>query len=84
MFTREGFDAIPAVPEEIEVPFKKSRRVIAGLCTLDDNFTDKGDIIPTPHTDPFKAYDSITRIRKIADFLIPLHSERVLTAEYLP
>ena len=70
--------------QSVSVSTEKGEAVIVGLCTLDDNFTDKGDIIPTPHTNPLEAYDSITRIRKIADFIIPLHSERAVTAEYLP
>ena len=70
--------------QSVSVATEKGEAVIVGLCTLDDNFTDKGDIIPTPHTDPLKAYDSIGRIREIADIIIPLHSERAATAEYLP
>ena len=64
--------------QSVSITTEQGEVVIAGFCTLDDNFSDKGDIIPGPHVDPFKAYDSIIKIKNLADVLIPLHSQSVL------
>lgn len=70
--------------QSVSITTEQGEVVIAGFCTLDDNFSDKGDIIPGPHVDPFKAYDSIIKIKNMADILIPLHSQRVMNVKSLP
>jgi N-acyl homoserine lactone hydrolase len=67
--------------QSVSVSTQRGRLVIAGFCTLDDNFADKGDTIPGIHVDPLASYDSIMKIRKMADIIIPLHSERALSVK---
>lgn len=64
--------------QSVSVLTEDGKAVIAGFCALDDNFSDKGDTIPGIHVDPLACYESMARIRKMADVIIPLHSERAL------
>jgi N-acyl homoserine lactone hydrolase len=64
--------------QSVSIPTRQGRVTIAGFCTLDDNFGDKGDTIPGIHVDSLACYDSMIKIRKSADIVIPLHSERTL------
>jgi N-acyl homoserine lactone hydrolase len=64
--------------QSVSVLTQRGRAVIAGFCALDDNFADKGDTIPGIHVDALACYDSMIKIRKMADSIIPLHSERAL------
>jgi len=70
--------------QSVSITTEQGEAVITGFCVLDDNFSGKADIIPGPHVDPLKAYDSIVKLRKMADMLIPLHSQRLLNVESLP
>ena len=70
--------------QSVSVTTQQGRVVIAGFCTIDDNFSDKGDIIPGIHIDPLESYESLIKIRKIADIIIPLHSERILNVKSIP
>jgi len=54
--------------------------IISGLCTIRENFeppppvSDTMSVIfPTIHTNVLEAYDSLMKIKKIADILLPLH-----------
>lgn len=70
--------------QSVSVTTEQGEAVITGFCVLDDNFSDKGDIISAPHVDPFKSYDSIVQIKKIAERIIPLHSQSLLTVKSIP
>ena len=70
--------------QSVSVTTEQGEAVITGFCALDDNFSDTGDIIPGPHVDPFKCYDSMIKVREIADIIIPLHSQRLLNVERIP
>lgn len=70
--------------QSVSIATEKGKIVIAGFCSLDDNFSDKGDIVPGIHTDIFKAYDSMAKIRGLGATIIPLHSERILGVEVIP
>lgn len=70
--------------QSICVNTEAGKAVIVGFCSIDDNFGQGGDIVPGLHTDPLKAYDSIIKIRKIADIIIPSHSERVAGIKSIP
>lgn len=67
----------------VSVETRNGTYVIAGFCSLDENFGDKDDpaspvILPGICIDPLKAYDSIIKVKKIADHIIPIHSDRFL------
>ncbi|OGP62373.1 MAG: hypothetical protein A2170_16105 [Deltaproteobacteria bacterium RBG_13_53_10] len=70
--------------QSVSVRTDRGNIVISGFCALDENFGEKGDIIPAPHVDPLKAYDSIVRLRKIADMILPLHSQRLVNMKSIP
>jgi glyoxylase-like metal-dependent hydrolase (beta-lactamase superfamily II) len=70
--------------QSVSVSTVQGKAVIIGFCSIDENFTKEGDIVPGLHTDPLKAYDSIVKIRKIADILLPCHSGRFLGAASIP
>lgn len=70
--------------QSVSIGTEGGKKVICGFCSLDDNFSDKGDIVPGIHTDIFKAYDSMVRIRGLGGTIIPLHSERFLSMESIP
>ena len=65
---------------------QKGRTVIAGFCSLDENFGDKNNmaspiVLPGICIDPLKAYESIMKVKKIADYIIPIHSDRFLNVD---
>lgn len=70
--------------QSVAVTTEQGKVVIAGFCAIDENFSPQGDIIPGMHIDPLQAYDSLVRIRKIADMILPLHSQRLAHTESIP
>ena len=70
----------------VAVDTDKGTGVIAGFCSLDENFGDEQDlsspiVLPGICIDPLKAYDSILKVKEMADFIIPTHSERFLNMD---
>lgn len=70
--------------QSVVVNTGEGKAVIAGYCTIDENFSEQGDIIPAGHVDPIKTYESNIRVRNIADIIIPIHSPRFLTVKSIP
>ncbi len=70
--------------QSVSIATEQGKVVIAGFCSLDENFSEKGDIVPGIHSDILKAYDSMARIRSLGDTFIPLHSERILGVKSIP
>ncbi|MCK4794362.1 MAG: N-acyl homoserine lactonase family protein [Desulfobacteraceae bacterium] len=70
--------------QSVAVATEQGKVVICGLCTIDENFSAEGDIITGIHTNPYEAYDSIVKIRKIADSILPLHSQSLLHTISVP
>ena len=70
--------------QSVSITTEQGEVVITGFCALDDNFNDKEDIIGAPHIDPIKAYESMIRVRKMADIIIPLHSQRIRGVKSIP
>jgi glyoxylase-like metal-dependent hydrolase (beta-lactamase superfamily II) len=65
--------------QSVAVTTEQGNVVICGMCTIDENFVPEGDIvIPGMHANPFQAYDSMVKIKEIADTVFPLHSQRLL------
>ncbi|MBI2854086.1 MAG: N-acyl homoserine lactonase family protein [Chloroflexi bacterium] len=66
--------------QSVGVKTKKGLAVISGLCSIRENFEPSlpsfsGMTVnpPSTHVNPLDAYDSLVRIKKIADIVVPLH-----------
>ena len=71
--------------QSVAVTTEQGKVVICGMCTIDENFAIEGAIIiPGMHSSPFEAYDSMVKIRKIADTILPLHSQSLQYTESIP
>ena len=65
--------------------------IISGLCTVRENFEPPASlnitmpvIIPALHTSPFDAYDSLLRIKEMADIVVPAHDPEYLQKSSIP
>jgi len=71
--------------QSVVVGTGRGKALICGMCTIDDNFAyGETIIIPGMISDPFKAYDSMVKIRETADIILPLHSQRLLNTTSVP
>jgi len=70
--------------QSVSIATDQGKVVIAGCCSVDDNFRDEGDIVPGIHSDIFKAYDSMVKIRSLGGTLIPPHTERYVNVDSIP
>ena len=66
--------------QSVSVKTLQGNAVIAGLCSIQENFEppplvrqNSPVITPGMHTNPLDAYDSVTRIKEIADIVVPVH-----------
>jgi len=66
--------------------------IIAGLCSILDNYNPPAlpdgkmvpVIAPAIHTDVFEAYDSLIRIKDMADIILPIHDPAFLMKNVIP
>jgi len=73
----------------VAVQTSRGNTIIAGLCTIKDNFYPPPEVrtffpeamTPGIHTNAVEAYDSLIKIKKIADVVLPLH-EKSLEDKY--
>lgn len=70
--------------QSVSITTERGRVVIAGFCSIDENFGEEGVIVPGLHTDPLGAYDSIIKVKRIADVILPCHSGRYLGVVSIP
>ena len=71
--------------QSVAVNTAKGRAIITGFCCNDKNFPASGPAIaPGVHIDLTQAYDSIQKIKKMADILIPLHDLSVGRMKSIP
>lgn len=75
--------------QSIVVETAKGKAVITGCCCIRQNFEPPKElgvqVIPTGiHVDLFKCYDSLLKIKKIADIIIPLHDGEFLKVDKIP
>jgi len=63
--------------QSVSIDTEKGKVVIAGFCSLDENFDERGYIVSGINFDPFKAYESMIKTKEKSDILIPLHSQRL-------
>jgi len=76
--------------QSVAVTTVKGTAIICGLCTIKDNFYPLGDltgagvITPGIHTNAIDAYDSVKRIKELADIPIPLHDKEYAYNRTIP
>jgi N-acyl homoserine lactone hydrolase len=71
--------------QSVAVNTAKGRAVITGFCCNDKNFPARGPAVaPGVHINLAEAYDSIQKIRRLADILIPIHDLTVGRRRCIP
>ncbi len=71
--------------QSVSVNTSAGRAVITGFCCNDQNFPPNAPAItPGVHTDALAAFDSIRKIRDMADILIPLHDLSIGARKKIP
>ncbi len=63
--------------QSVAVATAKGKAVICGACSLQENFACTSDLAevaaPGIHMDPIQGYESLLRVKREADIIIPLH-----------
>ena len=60
--------------QSIVVNTKKGKAVITGFCCNDQNFPASGPCVPPGvHLNLMDAYDSVRKVKDVADIILPLH-----------
>jgi len=77
--------------QSIAVDTAKGTAIIDGLCTTDANWNvpealaERMEVLcPGIHNDPVQAYESLVRIKKMADILVPTHEPRFAWIDSIP
>ena len=78
--------------QSVSVRTENGLAIIAGLCSILDNYNPPAlpdgktipVIAPAIHSDLFQAYDSLMRIKELADIILPIHEPAFLTRSVIP
>jgi len=71
--------------QSVSINTSEGKAIITGFCCNDKNFPKTGPAIaPGVHINAIEAYDSIQKIKEMADILIPLHDLEVGKKESIP
>lgn len=74
--------------QSVSIKTAQGIAIISGLCTIRENFEPINKTAPviTPgiHTNPLDAYDSLLRIKEMADIVVPLHDPEYLQKTGIP
>lgn len=71
--------------QSIAVRTAAGKAIITGFCCNDQNFPDTGPAVtPGVHINAIEAYESINKIRGMADILIPLHDLSIGRRKSIP
>ncbi len=74
--------------QSVSIKTAQGIAIISGLCTIRENFEPINKTTPviTPgiHTNPLDAYDSLLRIKEMADIVVPLHDPEYLQTAGVP
>ena len=83
--------------QAVSINTEAGRAVISGFCCVKENFFPAQDIqnrvspfagfpviIPGIHFDAFKAYESMMKIKRIADILLPVHEPEIMKIDMIP
>ena len=74
--------------QSVSIKTAQGTVIISGLCTVQENFQPVN--APTPviapgiHTNPLDAYDSVLKIKQMADIVVPLHDPVYLKKTSIP
>jgi glyoxylase-like metal-dependent hydrolase (beta-lactamase superfamily II) len=77
--------------QSVVVDTSAGKAIITGFCCLSDNFNPPEEtkeampiIIPTLHNDVFELYDSIAKVKDLADIIIPIHAPEFAKMKQIP
>ena len=83
--------------QAVSVETEAGRAVITGFCCIKENFFPSEDIqqrvshfagypiiIPGIHFDAARAYESMLKVKQLADIVLPLHEPEILHMESIP
>jgi N-acyl homoserine lactone hydrolase len=83
--------------QAVSVDTEAGRAIITGCCCIKENFIPAEDIrekitpfagypviIPGIHFDAIQAYESMLKIKKMADIIIPMHEPELMNVETIP
>ncbi len=83
--------------QAVVVETTEGKAVISGFCSIMENFNPPEDvktkispfasypvIAPGIHTDLFQAYESVLKVKQVADIIIPLHDPDMALREQIP
>ena len=71
--------------QSVVVATTAGKAVITGLCCNAENFPSGGGVVPPGvHLNLIDAYESMKRVREIADILIPIHDVEVGRKKRIP
>ncbi len=71
--------------QSVAINTSEGKAVITGFCCNEKNFPDKGPAIcPGVHIDAIKAYDSVQKIKNMADIIIPIHDLSIGRLKQIP
>jgi N-acyl homoserine lactone hydrolase len=76
----------------VAVTTTKGKAVITGCCSIMENFYPPPSITsmemevipPGCHTDAYQAYDTLLKLKNMADILIPLHDSKFVNVDTIP
>ncbi len=92
----EGVSVFPvpghsAGAQAVAIQTSKGKAVISGLCTLRDNFYPPSDVaarlevvVPGQHMNAVECYESLLKVKRVADIIIPQHDLDIATGGPIP
>lgn len=77
--------------QSVAIETEKGTAVVTGFCCIQENFEPGEEIakvmpilVPGIHIDILQAYDSILKVKKLADIVIPIHDPKFASIDTLP
>jgi len=72
--------------QSVAIETEKGTAVITGFCCINQNFVEGGWPVAVPgvHTNATQAYDSMLKVKEIADIIIPVHESTFAKKEMIP
>jgi len=72
--------------QSVAIETEKGIAVITGFCCINKNFIEEFWPVTPPgiHTNATQAYDSMLKVKEIADIIIPLHESTFAKKEVIP
>jgi len=73
----------------VVVQTAKGKAIITGQCTIDENFAPPENIAmqvipPGVMVDLFDVYDSLLKVKQMADIIIPNHEPKYVQINHIP